>query len=47
MAREGTVALSELVKKEGFNTSYREIPGRHYWFLWRDFLAQYAQLMFQ
>jgi enterochelin esterase family protein len=47
MAREGTVALSELVKKEGFNTSYREIPGRHYWFLWRDFLAQYAQVMFQ
>ena len=33
--------LSELVKKEGLNTSYREIPGRHYWFLWRDFLAQY------
>jgi enterochelin esterase-like enzyme len=47
MAREGTVALSELVKKEGFKTSYREIPGRHYWFLWRDFLAQYAQVMFQ
>jgi enterochelin esterase family protein len=47
MAREGTVALSALVKREGFNTSYREIPGRHYWFLWRDFLAQYAQVMFQ
>jgi enterochelin esterase-like enzyme len=47
MAREGTVALSALVKKEGFNTSYREIPGRHYWFLWRDFLAQYAQVTFQ
>ncbi len=47
MARPGTVALSELVKKDGFNTSYREIPGRHYWFLWRDFLAHYAQVMFQ
>jgi enterochelin esterase family protein len=47
MAREGTVTLAELVKKEGFKTSYREIPGRHYWFLWRDFLAQYAQVMFQ
>src|SRR5262249_44422105 len=34
-ARERTVSLSELVKKEGFNTSYREIPGRHFWFLWR------------
>ena len=39
--------LSELVKKDGFKTSYREIPGRHYWFLWRDFLAQYAQVAFQ
>jgi enterochelin esterase-like enzyme len=47
MAREGTVTLAELVKKDGFKTSYREIPGRHYWFLWRDFLAQYAQVMFQ
>ena len=26
---------------------YREIPGRHYWFLWRDFLAQYAQIALQ
>src|SRR4029077_3207117 len=47
MAHDGTVALSDLVKKDGFNTSYREIPGRHYWFLWRDFLAQYAQIAFQ
>jgi enterochelin esterase-like enzyme len=47
MARDGTIALSELVKKDGFNTSYREIPGRHYWFLWRDFLVQFAPVMFQ
>jgi enterochelin esterase family protein len=46
-AREGTVNLAEIVKKHGFKTSYREIPGRHYWFLWRDFLAQFAQVMFQ
>ena len=39
--------LSLLVKKQGFKTSYNEIPGRHYWFLWRDFLAQYTQVMFQ
>ncbi|MEO8076476.1 MAG: alpha/beta hydrolase-fold protein [Acidobacteriota bacterium] len=47
MAREGTVNLSELVKKEGFATSYREIPGAHYWFLWRDFLAHFAEVAFQ
>jgi enterochelin esterase-like enzyme len=34
------------VKKDGFNTTYREIPGRHYWFLWRDFLVHYAQVAF-
>ena len=46
MARERTVTLSDLVKKDGFNTTYREIPGRHYWFLWRDFLVHYAQVAF-
>jgi enterochelin esterase-like enzyme len=46
MARDRTVTLSELVKKDGFNTTYREIPGRHYWFLWRDFLVHYAQVAF-
>jgi enterochelin esterase-like enzyme len=45
-ARERTVTLSQLVKREGFNTTYREIPGRHFWFLWRDFLAHYAQIAF-
>src|SRR5438552_12431647 len=46
MARDRTVTLSELVKKAGFTTTYREIPGRHYWFLWRDFLVHYAQTAF-
>jgi enterochelin esterase family protein len=46
-AREGTMNLSKLVKEHGFKTSYREIPGRHYWFLWRDFLGEFAQVMFQ
>ena len=47
MARTGTVALSEDVKKLGFNTSYKEIPGSHYWFLWRDFLGDYATILFK
>jgi enterochelin esterase-like enzyme len=46
-ARERTVNLSQLVKKEGLNMTYREIPGRHFWFLWRDFLVHYAQIAFQ
>jgi enterochelin esterase-like enzyme len=46
-AREGTVTLSQLVQKQGFPTTYREIPGRHYWFLWRDFLAQFGAIAFK
>ena len=47
MARAGTVALSEEVKKLGFKTSYKEIPGSHYWFLWRNFLGDYATILFK
>ena len=47
MARAGTVALSDDVKQIGFNTSYKEIPGIHYWFLWRDFLGDYTQVLFK
>jgi enterochelin esterase family protein len=47
MAREGTVNLEGALKKLGFKTSYKEIPGRHYWFLWRDFLGDYASLLFK
>jgi enterochelin esterase family protein len=47
MAREGTMTLHALVEKLGFKTSYKEIPGAHYWFLWRDFLGDYASLLFK
>jgi len=47
MAREGTVNLENMVKKVGFATSYTEIPGAHYWFLWRYFLGQFGPIMFQ
>ena len=47
MARAGTVALAADLKDKGFPTSYKEIPGRHYWFLWRDFLSDYASLLFK
>jgi enterochelin esterase family protein len=47
MAREGTMNLHSLLKKHGFKTSYKEIPGNHYWFLWRDFLADFGSILFQ
>ena len=46
LAHEGTMNLHALLEKHGFKTSYKEIPGNHYWFLWRDFLADYPSLLF-
>lgn len=47
MAHDGTVALSEEVKKLGFDTSYHEMPGIHYWFIWRQFLSDFTPLLFR
>jgi enterochelin esterase-like enzyme len=47
MAHDGTVSLSEEVKKLGFETSYHEMPGIHYWFIWRKFLSDFAPQLFQ
>jgi enterochelin esterase-like enzyme len=47
MARAGTVALEQDLKSKDFPTSYKEIPGRHYWFLWRDFLSDYGAKIFK
>ncbi len=47
MAHAGTVALSDEVKKLGFETSYHEMPGIHYWFIWRQFLSDFTPLLFQ
>jgi len=46
-AHDRMVALEADVKSKGIPTSYKEIPGRHYWFLWRDFLSDYAALIFK
>jgi enterochelin esterase family protein len=47
MAHDRTVALEADLKAKGFPTSYEQIPGRHYWFLWRDFLGNYAGELFK
>jgi enterochelin esterase family protein len=46
-ARDGTVRLANAVKAAGLPNTYREIPGGHYWFIWRDFLARFGQVAFQ
>ena len=47
ICRQSTLNLEEQLKARGIPTSYKEIPGIHYWFLWRDFLGDYASLLFK
>ena len=47
MALPGTVMLHDELVRDGFKTSYTEIPGAHYWFLWRPFLGDFASLLFR
>jgi enterochelin esterase-like enzyme len=47
LARTGMMALEADLKSKEVPTSYKEIPGRHYWFLWRDFLSDYATRIFR
>jgi enterochelin esterase-like enzyme len=47
MARPATVTLHSELVKLGFHTSYTQIPGYHYWFLWRPFLGDFAPLLFR
>ena len=39
--------LHSLLEKHGFKTTHKEIPGAHYWFLWRDFLADDGAILFR
>jgi enterochelin esterase family protein len=47
ICRDNTIALEASLKAKGIPTSYKQIPGRHYWFLWRDFLVDYTSLIFK
>lgn len=45
-AKAGTQGLYEELQAAKIPTSYKEIPGNHYWFLWRNFLADFAPRIF-
>jgi enterochelin esterase family protein len=47
ICRQSTINLEAALKARDIPTSYKEIPGRHYWFLWRDFLGDYVSMIFQ
>ncbi len=46
MARAGTLQLYQALQDAKIPTSYKEIPGNHYWFLWRNFLTDFAPRIF-
>jgi enterochelin esterase-like enzyme len=46
-ALNGSRALAEAVKSRGIASHYKEIPGNHYWFIWRDFLADFSTRLFR
>jgi enterochelin esterase family protein len=46
-SRQGTQSLHQALEAAKVPTAYKEIPGNHYWFLWRDFLADFAPQIFQ
>jgi enterochelin esterase family protein len=42
-----TRSTVELLKKHGFTPQYIESPGGHTWLNWRDYLSQFAPLLFK
>ena len=42
-----TNATVDLFKKHGFNPIYKETPGGHTWINWRDYLNEFAPMLFQ
>jgi len=42
-----TNATVELFKKHGFNPIMKETPGGHTWLNWRDYLNEFAPMLFQ
>ncbi len=46
-AKDGTKGLHQALEAAKVPTAYKEIPGNHYWFLWRNFLADFAPRIFR
>jgi len=44
---ETSRASVEMLKKHGFNVTYKESSGGHTWINWRDYLNEFAPLLFQ
>ena len=46
-ALNGSQTLHRAAQKAGLNTSFHTAPGAHYWFIWRQFLGEFAPLIFR
>ena len=46
-ANAGAKNLYKLTQDLKFNSTYKEIPGAHYWFIWRDFLCDFGSKLFK
>ena len=44
---ETSRATVEMLKKHGFNVAWKETDGGHTWLNWRDYLNEFAPLLFQ
>jgi enterochelin esterase family protein len=42
-----TLNTVEMLKKHGFSPVFKESPGGHTWINWRNYLAEFAPLLFQ
>jgi enterochelin esterase family protein len=46
-ALKGSETLRQVAGKVGLPMSYHTAPGPHFWFIWRQFLSEFAPILFR
>jgi enterochelin esterase family protein len=46
-ALKGSETLKQVAEKVGLPMSYHTAPGAHFWFIWRQFLSEFAPILFR
>ena len=46
-ALKGSETLYAAAQKAGLNATYHTAPGAHFWFIWRQFLGEFASILFR
>jgi enterochelin esterase-like enzyme len=47
MALKGSEVLRDMAQKNGLPMSWHTAPGAHFWFIWRQFLSEFAPILFK